>query len=500
MATIRAKLALLRERRIETFGSEGHGFALDAPLDEADVRALEQKYGITLPESYRTFLLEEGAKGAGPYYGLVSPDRWGDALFGDVAMPDFAARPCVWTPGCKLEWDRVREEHAEPFQGAIVLADQGCAYYATLVTTGEARGRVMYVSLEGGPPTFVEDVDFRAWYERWLDELLMGFEHFWFGLAMPGTPESFIAIASDANHPRRGDALGAMGQLRSLSDEAKAAVALRVRDSELKVRTTALWLAKKFELGALIEPHLRRALEDSDADIRKRSFEALVAANVAWHDDARRLLADPDDGVVAQALRELDKAKVATEDDVVRVLEAKSRGSYSTAHYAARNIPSRRIFDLVREQLADGDNEYGERLQTLAAQARLGALDVPRLEALLEYVLGLFAAATGPDAPRAAPMTLRMLATPTRNVDDAAIVARAFDALVGLARHPEPYFRFDACFQLGELGNPAALHVLRELVDDAAMPRGKNSSTAWSVGENAKIAIKKLESKSSLPS
>lgn len=497
--TIREKLALLRERRIETFGSNGHGFTLSEPMREADVRALETKHGITLPEAYRAFLLEEGASGAGPYYGLVPPDRWGDALFGDVAMPDFAARPCLWTPDSTLEWDVVREANDEPFQGAIVLADQGCAYYAMLVTAGEARGRVMYVSLDGGEPKFVEDGDFRAWYERWLDELIMGFEHFWYGLAMPGTPETFTAIAGDANHPRRGDALGAMGQLKTLSEEAKAVVALRVRDPDAHVRTTALWLAKKFALGALIEPHLRRALEDDSADVRKRAFDALVAADVPWHDDARRLLADPDDGVVANALRELDKAKAATEADVLSVLAAKGKSSYSTAHYAARNVPSQRIFDLVREHHAEGDTEYGERMQTLAAQARLDALDVPRLEALLELVLATLDAGAGPDAPKATLMTLRTLATPTRTVDDAAIVTRAFDALVAVLRHPEPYFRYDACYQLGELGNRSALQALRELVNDPAMPRGKNSSTAWSVGENAKKAIAKIEATPAKP-
>lgn len=64
-------------------------------------------------------------------------------------------------------------------------------------------------------------------------------------------------------------------------------------------------------------------------------------------------------------------------------------------------------------------------------------------------------------------MTLRTLATPTRTVDDAAIVTRAFEALVAVLRHAESYYRYDACFQLGELGDRAALPALCAAVIEA---------------------------------
>jgi len=70
----------------------------------------------------------------------------------------------------------------EPYQGAITIVDQGCSFNATLVVTGKARGRVMYVDLECRPPFFPEDLDFLSWYERWLDVLLQGADPYWFGM------------------------------------------------------------------------------------------------------------------------------------------------------------------------------------------------------------------------------------------------------------------------------------------------------------------------------
>lgn len=56
--------------RIKVIGADGHGFIVNAPLAEADVRAFEQRHGIALPADYRGFLLHVGNGGAGPYYGI----------------------------------------------------------------------------------------------------------------------------------------------------------------------------------------------------------------------------------------------------------------------------------------------------------------------------------------------------------------------------------------------------------------------------------------------
>ncbi|KQV14540.1 MULTISPECIES: SMI1/KNR4 family protein [unclassified Kitasatospora] len=59
----------------KVFGAErgfGHEFRLEPPLSEAEVATAEEQLGLSFPPAYRTFLLEVGAGGAGPHYGLFS--------------------------------------------------------------------------------------------------------------------------------------------------------------------------------------------------------------------------------------------------------------------------------------------------------------------------------------------------------------------------------------------------------------------------------------------
>jgi len=479
-----AKLAHLRERRVESFGSHAHGHALASPLDEAEVRVLEQQHGVELPASYRAFLREVGASGAGPYYGLLPPTRWANALYGDVAMTDYAARPCPFTPGVtRTDFDRIAATLDEPFQGAIAIADQGCAYYATLVTAGAARGRVMYVSLDGGAPFFPADIDFLSWYERWLDELVAGFRHFWYGTNMPGTEATFVAAARDPDPARRLDALGAMAQLPSLAPDTQAIIALRVRDDDAAVRAQALDLVKHRQLAAAIEVHVRRALDDTDGAVRMTALQALIAANLDWRAAARRATTDADGKVASAAIRELEKVKALTEDDLLPLLASPA---HQAAQYAARSVGSQRLFDAALAQLrADRDDAYNSLLNTLLAQVRMDAVDEPSREVVLVLLLERIAAATGPEPETLAIYGLGSLAKRSE---------RALAALVELLAHREPFFRWEAATALGNLGVTEVIPALRAILGDAAMPRSKSRSTAWNVGEAARRAIAKIES------
>ncbi|MFF2101262.1 SMI1/KNR4 family protein [Streptomyces sp. NPDC058202] len=61
----------------KVFGAMGQGFALDAPLTGPEVADLETCLGVELPEEYRSFLLQVGAGGAGPAYGVFPVRRDG---------------------------------------------------------------------------------------------------------------------------------------------------------------------------------------------------------------------------------------------------------------------------------------------------------------------------------------------------------------------------------------------------------------------------------------
>ncbi|KYF87189.1 hypothetical protein BE17_40230 [Sorangium cellulosum] len=172
---IAAKLTAVRARGLSCFGSDAHRFELKPPATEAEVAAFEATRRVRLPEDYRAFLLHAGHGGAGPYYGLMTLAQWDHARY--EALDDLDAEcplhPDTLPPGEEwLEALLPGEEEAmdRALQGTLSLGTQGCSFYTQLVVTGPARGRVVYVDLDGGRPYFPESTGFLDWYERgWME-------------------------------------------------------------------------------------------------------------------------------------------------------------------------------------------------------------------------------------------------------------------------------------------------------------------------------------------
>lgn len=161
-----------------------HEGRLNPALSEDEVVAFEQEWGVTLPEEYRTFLLEVGNGGLGPGNGVVplaeavgrSPT---DAF--DQPFP-FSFR--------QFEERRAGKDYSEeldPTQPGLLWLADPCDPWASvyLVVSGEDRGLVWaFGHIHGGwmpeAPTWDEDetqIDkpprrFLRWYEDWLDVLL----------------------------------------------------------------------------------------------------------------------------------------------------------------------------------------------------------------------------------------------------------------------------------------------------------------------------------------
>jgi SMI1/KNR4 family protein SUKH-1 len=76
-AEIAGRLDFLRrtDPGFTRFGCEEHRYLLNEPLTESEVTGFEDRYGVSLPEEYRAFLLQVGDGGAGPFYGIFRLDR-----------------------------------------------------------------------------------------------------------------------------------------------------------------------------------------------------------------------------------------------------------------------------------------------------------------------------------------------------------------------------------------------------------------------------------------
>lgn len=185
------------------FGARGHGFRLGPVMEEEQLRSLETALGVDLPAQYRSFLLQVGAGGAGPDYGLVTPvlgDRgwqWrgvGLAHSGQPTTAELAGRPFVAEALQKeldaldaqepkseayatdeafhqafAAWDaRYEELYDAQEAGVVFLSEQGCGYSSLLVMTGPHAGAVWEDSRPADCGIVATGHDFAQWYMRWL--------------------------------------------------------------------------------------------------------------------------------------------------------------------------------------------------------------------------------------------------------------------------------------------------------------------------------------------
>lgn len=193
------------QRRL--FGANGHEYKLNPPLSAPVLEAFEEQHSVSLPADYKTFLLEIGNGGAGPFYGVLpfgqddDGHRWeSGGLVGDPGQPfrNVAAwnlSESFWKnqpdppPGTPLEeedrlneaWDRELEQHywkREIMNGAVPICHLGCALRQWLVVAGDQRGLVwndFRADFRGISPVYDasgRQMTFADWYMGWLRESL----------------------------------------------------------------------------------------------------------------------------------------------------------------------------------------------------------------------------------------------------------------------------------------------------------------------------------------
>lgn len=289
------------------FGVEGHGFKLKAPSPEAVVAEFEERHEVALPPAYRLFVTELGDGGAGPGYGMP---RLSDSCDGPCRAGHLA-RPSPYLPGPRypFDWEERHEEAPGPgrvfLPGTLTVASHGCSLVTQLVVTGPARGRL--VNLDGGGslgPYVLEDVGFLAWYERWLDEAVAGYDIGWFGERLPLDEPGLIAVlAVDPSPARRARAGESLLKLPQISGSAWTALSVAMTtDPSAAVRATAHDLLRSRQHKHQPRPDDAGAVEDEIAAYaRSRTpldLEALrnlgrltfadVLAELADHDLERR--------------------------------------------------------------------------------------------------------------------------------------------------------------------------------------------------------------------
>lgn len=206
---VRFRLQALKGSAAKIFGANAHKFELNPVLSERQVAEAETQWGIRLPKDYRAFLLQAGAGGAGPHYGLFPlgkvKGKWcwtGDG--GD--MTHAPERPWRHDKKWNLDghplWDSSPDEEDERFdsesfddaygawnekfyeiywdekwtEGGICLCHEGCALRDWLVVSGPRAGEIWWDGTAdqcGLMPCKNPDestMSFTDWYLAWLDK------------------------------------------------------------------------------------------------------------------------------------------------------------------------------------------------------------------------------------------------------------------------------------------------------------------------------------------
>ncbi|MGK5628186.1 SMI1/KNR4 family protein [Streptomyces sp. URMC 123] len=175
----------------------GHRFELLPPLTPGELHEVEGELGVRLPEEYRGFLLEVGAGGAGPDYGIfplrpgaernaARAERLAEPFRPDIvgALFDEHQENEPTRDGFASDEEFLRAYHAwdtrddelreQLFTGVLYISDQGCGYYSALAVTGPEAGTVwddVQAVGEGAVPKTrpgAERLTFAEWYLDWL--------------------------------------------------------------------------------------------------------------------------------------------------------------------------------------------------------------------------------------------------------------------------------------------------------------------------------------------
>jgi hypothetical protein len=309
LGRIAGKLAAARAMPVppKAFGVEGHAFKLGAPLPEAVVTEFEERHEVALPPAYRLFVTGLGDGGAGPGYHLSSLST----SCRPGCLPGHLARPSPYLPGPRYrgDWEQRYEDPPGPdrmfLRGTLQISDHGCTLATRLVVTGPARGRLLNLDCDGpAGPYVVEDADFLAWYERWLDEAVAGYGVGWFGERLPLEKPGLIAtLAGDPSPARRARAGESLLQLPAISDSIWSVLSdAMAADADAFVRAT-LWDLLKWDryrhqrrlddaeaIAGEIARHARACtpLDLEALGILRRLTVADVLAELAEHDLERR--------------------------------------------------------------------------------------------------------------------------------------------------------------------------------------------------------------------
>lgn len=159
-----------RIKKIDTecqlvFGSALHQYNILATVSEEEIQTFESMHRIQLPAEYRSFLLEFGAGGVGPQYGIydfreIDPGHVSEWFHLTESVP----------------WSDDSDDTLLRLPGLLTIGTAGCAIDFSIEVNGAQPGTVW---VDAGPRWMYSRLgSLREWYEEWLNKIEYGVLHY----------------------------------------------------------------------------------------------------------------------------------------------------------------------------------------------------------------------------------------------------------------------------------------------------------------------------------
>ncbi|KHF32674.1 SMI1 / KNR4 family protein [Paenibacillus sp. P1XP2] len=290
LARIRLKLrkAAAADAECSVFGARVHKYRLQEPLGREALERFENTHGVKLPEEYAAFLTEIGNGGAGPYYGIHPLGARQSIDLDGIGLPsplrpktreEASAEPKKHQRGDNDPPEALEDECGDDSyfcRGLLNIGEQGCSYETMLVVTGEFRGKVVYLDLDHPSSSFFTyEANFLDWYERWLDEVIAGYDSAWFGMRRSGDEWALTELYRSAASPAaKIEALEGMLKLRDIADETAGFLCGVHAEEPGEVGRSALQILAKFKFGRA-KTLLREMLRSGDMAGQLAALESI---------------------------------------------------------------------------------------------------------------------------------------------------------------------------------------------------------------------------------
>ncbi|MDR1794144.1 MAG: hypothetical protein LBR25_01940 [Erysipelotrichaceae bacterium] len=157
------------------------------PAREEEIVKTEERLKIAIPAALRAYYGGIANGGPGPGYGMYPLDKlW------VIEGYELSQDPL---PQCKTLMKRLSRKEGNSYQ-ALCFLTQGDAYDVSCLLEGPDQGKIV-MSCDEEPYLMAADENFLDWYERWIDEMLAGFDMNLYPDRYKGSQEELIRLFKD---------------------------------------------------------------------------------------------------------------------------------------------------------------------------------------------------------------------------------------------------------------------------------------------------------------